>query len=106
MKKSAETRAPKLFEPWAPPKLNLVDVAALKAVALGNATPEQQRHTMQVIVNQVCQRYEMPYCPGADGERDTNFALGRMCAGTILTSFINADLKKFKDPDAAPTEQQ
>lgn len=96
---------PKLFQPWAPPVLDLVAVAALQAVAKGVASADQQQRAMRVIVEQICQRYELPYCPGTNGARDTDFALGRMCAGTILTSFINAPLKNFKDPDAAPTEQ-
>lgn len=96
---------PKLFEPWAPPPVGLVELAALQAVAKGTATADQQGRAMRFIVERVCQRYEMPYCPGANGERDTAFALGRMCAGTILTSFLNADLDNFRDPNAAPSEQ-
>ncbi len=95
----------KLFEPWAPPILELVEVAAIQAVAKGNASAEQQMRAMRVIVEKICRRYDMPYCPGAAGERDTNFALGRMSAGTSLTSLLNAPLRNFKDPDAAPTEQ-
>ncbi len=96
---------PKLFEPWAPPDLGLAEVAALQAVAKGVASPDQQQRAMRVMVEKICRRYEMPYCPGVGGERDTSFALGRMSAGSTLTSFLNAPLKNFKDPDAAPTEQ-
>lgn len=95
----------KLFEPWVLPALALRDVAAIQAVAGGTASSDQQQHAMRVIVEKICRRYEMPYCPGVNGERDTVLALGRMCAGTMLTSFINTPLKNFKDPDAAPTEQ-
>lgn len=104
-KPRAETPKPKLFEPWAPPMIDLPELAALQAVARGNATADQQQRAMRFIVERICQRYEMPYCPGANGERDTAFALGRMCAGTILTSFLNADINNFKDPNSAPREQ-
>ena len=79
--------------------------AALQAVAKGTALEHQQRLAMQVIVEKICRRYEDPYCPGRDGERDSVFAMGRMRAGTILTSFLNADLAKFRDP-AAPLREQ
>ncbi len=101
----AKKPEPKLFEPWVPPALELAEVAALQAVAKGVASADQQQKAMRVIVEKICQRYEMPFCPGENGERNTSFALGRMCAGTMLTSFINAPLKNFKDPDAAPREQ-
>jgi hypothetical protein len=94
----------KLFEPWAPPLLVLPEIVALQAVAKGTASAEQQQHAMRVIVEKICQRYEMPYCPGTDGARNTDFSLGRMCAGTILTSFLNANPKNFKS-GAAPGEQ-
>jgi hypothetical protein len=95
----------KLFEPWAPPPLELPEVAAIQAVAKGEATPDQQQLAMRVIVEKIGCAYEETYCPGQNGARDSDFYQGRRRAGTMLRSFINAKLKNFKDPDAAPTEQ-
>jgi hypothetical protein len=94
----------KPFDPVAPPYLELKEIAALKAVSAGTALEHQQQLAMRVIVEKICRRYEDPYCPGRDGERDSVFAMGRMRAGTILTSFLNADLAKIRDPDAPPRE--
>lgn len=93
-----------VFDPLATPILDVSEVAALQAVAAGSATADQQQRAMRVIVEKICLRYEMPYVPGADGERDTCLGLGRMRAGTIITSFLNADIKRFKK-DQNPTEQ-
>lgn len=98
--------APKLrpFEPWAPPDLTLTEVSALKAVAQGIASEYQQRLAMTTVVEKICRRYELPFCPGEDGRRNTDFALGRMSAGTTITSFVNADINEFRD-DKSPREQ-
>lgn len=103
MAKTPEKR--ELFQPWKPPHLELPEVAALQAVAKGTATEHQQRLAMVVIVEKICMRYDDPYCPGQNGDRDTALALGRMRAGSMLTSFLNTPLGRFKDPDAKPTEQ-
>lgn len=94
----------KLFEPWAPPVLELPEVAAIQAVAKGNATAYQQALAMRVIVEKIGLAYEDTYCPGPSS-RDSDFMQGRRRAGTMLRSFVNAPLRNFKDPDAAPTEQ-
>lgn len=96
----------RLFEPWSPPELELPEVAALQAVAKGTASPDQQQRAMRVIVEKIGCAYEETFCPGVDGARNSDFFQGRRRAGTMLRSFINAPLKNFKDPDAAPTEQE
>lgn len=93
------------FDPVAPPKLELKEVAALQAVAKGVASEHQQQMAMRVIVEKICRRYEDPYCPGHEGERDSVFAMGRMRAGTILTSFLNAPIENFRESGSAPGPQ-
>jgi hypothetical protein len=104
-KKTVETPKPKLFEPWVPPLLDLPELAALQAVAKGTATADQQMRAMRVIVERCGWAYEDTWCPGVNGERDSNFAMGRRRVGTMLVSFLNANLDNFRSPDAAPTEQ-
>lgn len=104
-KPKAETPKPKLFEPWAPPRIDLPTIAALQAVARGTATPDQQQRAMRFIVEKCGWAYEETYCPGVNGERDSAFAQGRRRVGTMLVSFLNADLDNFRSPDAAPREQ-
>lgn len=96
---------PKLFEPWAPPAVNLQILAALQAVARGNATADQQQRAMVFIVEQCGWAYEDTWCPGVDGDRNSAFAQGRRRVGTMLVSFLNTNLDNFRDPNAAPSEQ-
>lgn len=95
---------PKLFEPWAPPKPELPDVVALKALAQGNATSDQQTRALKFIVEKIAGTYEEVYCPGADGDRNTAYALGKRRVGTYIVSLLNADIRKFKE-DGQPSEQ-
>jgi|AGTN01.3.fsa_nt_gi hypothetical protein len=94
----------KLFEPWAPPVATAAEVAALKALAAGTASPEQQRRSLDFIIQRVAGTYEEVYCPGEGGNRDTAYALGKRRVGTYIVSLLNADIRKFKT-DQSPTEQ-
>lgn len=96
---------PAIFEPWAPPAdVTVAEVAAVKALASGTATDEQQRRAMKFIVERVCGTYEEVYCPGDDGNRDTAYAAGKRRVGLYLVTLTHADIKRFKD-DLAPREQ-
>jgi hypothetical protein len=95
----------KLFEPWAPPELTLPEVAAIKAVAQGNASPDQQKRAMRTIIEKLADTYQETFCPGEDGERNSAYAQGKRRVGLMLVTYINAPLKNFKDPNSAPTER-
>jgi hypothetical protein len=90
-------RAPKLFEPWVAPKPSLFEAASVKAVAEGTATAEQQRECMAYIIKRVCGTYEEQFCPGEEGRRNTDYALGKRRVGLHLVSLLSVDLKNFKD---------
>lgn len=94
-----------LFEPWAPPVLDLAELCALQDTARGVASSDQQVRAVRLIVEKFGWAYEDTWCPGADGERNSAFAQGRRRVGTMLVSFLNADRTKFKSKDAAPSEQ-
>jgi hypothetical protein len=93
----------KPFEPWAPPPIELRDIAALKALQRGDATADQQQHALRYIVEKVCGTYEMTFNP--ESARATDFAEGKRRVGTALVSILAADIRKFRDPDAPPREQ-
>jgi hypothetical protein len=95
-----------LFQPWVidPKTYAVAEVAAIKAVANGTADEHQQRRAMAFILLKVCRVDDEPFCPGEEGRRNTDFALGMRRVGTFVRSLINADIKKFKT-DQAPTEQ-
>lgn len=94
----------KLFQPWAPPRATLPDVVALKALEQGNATPDQQIRALKFIVDKIAGKDEEIYCPGAGGDRDTAYALGKRRVGTYIVSLLAADIRKFKK-DGQPSEQ-
>lgn len=92
----------KLFEPWAPPRADLPDVVAIKALSQGVATDEQQKRALHFILVSVCGVDDEPYCPASD--RDTAYALGKRRVGTYLRSLLAADIRKFKE-DGMPSKQ-
>lgn len=90
----------KLFEPWAAPEPTLAEVVAVKALFSGTAMEHQQKMAIAYIVNKACGTYEDQFCPGEDGRRNTDYALGKRRVGLHLVSLLNAPLKNFKDADA------
>lgn len=96
---------PKLFEPWAPPAHDIVDVAAIKALFAGTATADQQRHAMHFILVNLCGVDDEPFCPTEDGRRSTDYALGKRRVALFLRSLLYADIQNYRSPGAAPSEQ-
>lgn len=105
MAKQSRPELPPLFEPWRPPlSTNVMHVAAIKALNAGTATAEQQRRALDFIIHNVCGTYEEQFCPGEEGRRATDYALGKRRVGLYLVSLINGDIQNFKT-DKRPTEQ-
>ena len=91
--------------PWYPKPYGLAEAAAIKGVAAGTASAEQQRYCMQWIVNTLCGTYDMSYRPGDDGRRDSDFAEGMRCVGNQIVKLINIDLSKLpRDAHMDPHE--
>lgn len=97
-------RPKQLFEPWAPPETSAAEVAALKALANGKASPDQQKRALDFIIYRIAGTYEEVYCPGDGGNRDTAYALGKRRVGTYIVTLLNADIRQYKT-DQSPTEQ-
>lgn len=76
-------------EPWKPCDYEYRDVVALKALADGKATPEQQVRALKWVVEKAGGLYEEHYYSGVDGERNTSFALGRAFAGRSVVKLVN-----------------
>jgi hypothetical protein len=93
---------PKWAPPWVPPDAQLPDVVAIKALAEGGATPEQQKRALHFIMVEVAGVDLEQYCPTSD--RDTAYALGKRRVGTYLRSLLAADIRKFKS-DGQPSQQ-
>lgn len=87
------------FDPIAPPaNPSVVQVASLKAMAEGIATEHQQKVAMAFIVKEICGVDEVTFVPGPDGDRLSAFAEGKRRVGSIIRSYVAADISRFKDP--------
>lgn len=80
--------------PWFPPDYELADVCAMKGLANGTATPEQQQQALKWIIEKACATYELSYRPTSD--RDTSFAEGRRFVGLQIVKALRLDLEMLK----------
>lgn len=72
------------------------DVQALRALNIGNATPDQQKRVLRFLINDVCGTYDMPFRP--DNQANTAFACGKQWVGQSIVWFLNsAPAKSSKD---------
>lgn len=76
-----------------PGVVNKADVIAIKAVAAGEATPEQQVRAMNAIILQIACADELSFCPDhKGGSRETDFAEGKRFVAFQLRKLIKAPL--------------
>ena len=79
--------------PWKPTAWEPADAGAIQALVRGDAPPHLQMRAMQFIINQLCGTYDLPYRPGGpEGERDTDFALGKMWVGQQLVKLTKVKI--------------
>lgn len=74
--------------PLLAPDYTEADVQALRAVADGCGTEDQQKRAIKFIIEDICGAYDFAFRPGP-ADRETNVALGRQRAGQILVYFLN-----------------
>lgn len=75
--------------PWFPPPYELADVNALRGLASGTASPEQQQRALKWIIENACATYQLSYRPTSD--RDTSFAEGRRFVGLQIVKALHID---------------
>lgn len=82
--------------PWLPVVPTIPEVAALKALQHGKATPEQQQLALRWFIEKACRTYDASYRPGGpEGDRDTAFAEGRRFPGNQCVKMLNSNLKNL-----------
>lgn len=88
--------------PWMPAAYELADARAVKQLADGTASPEQQQRALKWIIENACGTYDLSYRPTSD--RDTCLAEGRRFVGLQIVKML-----KLKTATLAakgePTEQ-
>ena len=58
------------------------EAIAIKSLYKGEATPEQQRLALSVIVNKLCRTHDIPYIPGSQDQ--SAFLAGRALVGSKI----------------------
>lgn len=79
---------------WTPPPYELADFSALKGLANGTASPEQQQRALKWIIESACGTYDMTFRP--EGDRDTAFAEGRRFVGLQIVKALHMDLSLLR----------
>lgn len=80
------------WAPYAPVPYTKGDVIALQCLAEGTADPEQQRVALAFIIEKLARTYDVSYCPGADGDRETAMAEGRRFVGLQLITLLKINV--------------
>lgn len=87
---------PPAWSPYNPPSWELADAGAFRAVAKGEANPDQQKRMMDFLIKELCRTYDVSFCPGPDGDRETAMAEGRRFVGLQVVKLLNVDTSKLK----------
>ena len=93
---------PEASAPWLPVEYELADATALQALANGVADAHQQKRALDWIIQQACGTYDMPYRPGNDGARNTDFALGKQFVGQQIVKLLKLQVGSLgrREPNA------
>jgi hypothetical protein len=73
--------------------LNKEEIASLKALHEGNATPRQQALSLSVIVNKFARAHDMPYIPGSFDQ--STFISGRAFVGQKILKYLHVPIGKL-----------
>jgi hypothetical protein len=92
--------------PMLPAKYDPSDSHAIRALATGSASAEQQRQALDWIINAVCRTYDEPFRPGDDGRRETDYALGMAHVGRQLVKHANGVPGLQLETSRRPQRQQ
>lgn len=79
---------------WAPGKYEIADVAAVQALVLGTAEPDQQKRAINWLLYNASLTYDLDYRPDP---RDHAFASGRRFVGLQLISLLQIDVAKMRE---------
>jgi len=82
-------------ERWLPAEWDLPDASALQALGRGDATPEQQKRALTVIVEKLAGTYEHTFVPG--GQDQTIYLEGRRSVGLQIVKLLKVDLAALRN---------
>ena len=90
-KSSIDANAPWLPVPWTDET-----AGAIQALAAGRAAEHQQKMALDYIINIASGTYDAHYHPGPDGQRNTDFALGRAFVGQQIVKLLKLNLTALR----------
>lgn len=76
-------------------------IVAIKAVAQGTATPEQQKRFMAWLVKEACGYGQSMAYFGGDAALKSYLAMGRHRVAEILQTYIETPIEKFKGGESS-----
>lgn len=94
---------PWLTDPRAIPEPTLPQIVAIKAVAQGSASEDQQKRFMAWLVNDACGYGQCQAHFGEDAALKSYLAMGRRRVAEALKTYIETPIERFKD--GKPSEQ-
>lgn len=97
---------PGISTPWLPLTPILAVTVALQALARGEADGQQQKLALDWIIKEAAGAYDMAFWPGIDGQRNTDFALGRQFVGYQIVKELSLSVMDLKrqEPNADAAE--
>ena len=84
------------YKPWLPAKYDETDAYAIKAVAHGTASADQQKRAIKWIVEDCAHTYDEQYFEESPG--NTAYALGSRHVGMQIVKMINLPAVVFAPP--------
>ena len=82
---------------YSPPLYEKEDVAAIQALARGEASAHQQAHALKYIVEVVAGVHDLSFRPHS--ARETDFAEGRRFVGLQVTKLTKLNINKLRKTD-------
>ena len=89
---------------WTPAPYEPADIAAIQALARGDAEPHQQTRALRWIVETISATYDQSFRP--DSERESAFAEGRRFVGLTLVKATKLRVKLESKPHARSTDDK
>jgi hypothetical protein len=90
---------------FAPVELENHEIFAIRNIARGEASPDQQKKAFQLIVERFCSADDLSYRPDElGGQRDTDFHEGRRFPGLQLRKIAFAPADRVLNPETTPKE--
>lgn len=82
--------------PWKSAPWTDETAGAIQALDKGTAAPHQQKMALDYIINVLAGTYEAHFHAGQDGNRNTDFALGRAFVGQTLVKLTKLHLTALR----------